>query len=142
MAASCAGLRLSQMDAKCPRWGGGPSLEVGKVRGSGAVGRNPWVRPVPEPVLVRRTVGGIGESSKSGPGAEGGGEAVLVMILREEVLVVGLGDGIAEVLEEDMLREARNGARSEKLRGGHTRSEKGGWLATSVVARGAVAEIR
>ena len=142
MTASCVGLRLSQMDARYPRWGGGPSLEVGKVRGIGAVGRNPGVRPVPEPRLARRSVGGIGERSKSGPGAEGGGEAVLVVILRTEVLVVGLGNGVAEVLEEDMLREARNGARGEKLRGGHTRSEKRRWLATSVVTRGAVAEIR
>ena len=114
------------MDARYPTWSGGPSLEVGKVRGSGAVGRNPGVQPVPEPVLDRMSVGGIGKRSKSGPGAEGGGEAVLEMILRAEVLVVGLGDGVAEVLEEDVLREARNGARGEKLRGGHTRSEKGG----------------
>ena len=136
MAASCARVRLSQMDAKCSRWGGGPSLKVGKVRGSGAAGRNPGVRPVPEPVLAQISVGAIGERSKSGPGAEGGGEAVLV------VLVVGLGNWVAEVLEEDMLREARNGARGEKLRGGRTQSVKGGWLATSVVTRGAVAEIR
>ena len=79
------------MDARYPRWGGGPSLEMGKVCGSGAVGRNPGVPPVPEPVMARRSVGGNGERSKSGPGAEGGGEAVLVVILGTEVLVVGMG---------------------------------------------------
>ena len=130
------------MGARYPRWGGGPSVVERKARGSGTVGRNPGVRPVPETVLARRSVGGIGERSKSGPGAEGGGEAVLVVILGAEVLVVGLGDGVAEVLEKDMLREARNEARDEKSRGRHTRSEKGGWLATSVVTRGTVAEIR
>ena len=41
-------------------------------------------------------------SHGSGPGAEGGDEAVLVVILGAEVLVVGLGDGVAEVLEEDI----------------------------------------
>ena len=131
--ACCAGSRLAHMGARCPRWGGGPSLEVGKVRGIAAVGRNPGVRPVPEPVLARRSVGGIDERSKSGPGAEGGGEVVLM---------VTLGDDVAEVLGEDMLREARNGARGEKSRGGGTRSVKGGLLATSVVTRGAVVEIR
>ena len=92
------------MGARCPRWDGGPSLEVGKVRGIGAVGRNPGLRPVLEPVLARRSVGGIGERPKSGPEAEGG----------EAVLVVILGDEVAEEVEEDMLREARNGARGEK----------------------------
>ena len=109
MAACCAGFRLSQMDAKCPRWGGGPSLEVGKARGSRAAGRSPGVRPVPEPVLARRFVAGIGERSRSGRGAEGGGEAVRVPVLR---------DVVAEVVEEDMLREARNGVRAENREGG------------------------
>ena len=116
-------------------------MVVRKARGSGTVGRNPGVRSVPEPVLARRSVGGIGERSRSGPGAEEGGEAVLVVILGAEVLVLGLGDGVAGA-EKDMLREAHNGARGEKSRGGDTRSVKGGWLATSVVTRGAVAEIR
>ena len=84
----------------------------------------------------------MGQRSKSGPGAEEGGEAVLVVIWGADVLVVGLGDGVAEVLEEVMLREARNGARGEKSQGGYARSVKGGWLATSVVTRGAAAEIR
>ena len=93
----------------------------------GAAGRSPGVRPVPEPVLARRSVEGIGERSRSGRGAEGGGEAVLVRVSGAEVLVLVLGDEVADVVEEDMLREARNGARSETLRGGHTRSVKGGW---------------
>ena len=41
-----------------------------------------------------------------------------------------------------MLREAREGAKGEKSQGGATRTMKGGWLATRVVTRGAVAEIR
>ena len=120
------------MDARCPRWGGGQLVMTREARGSGTVGRKPEVRPVLEPVLARRSVGAMGERSKSGPGAEGGGKAI----------VVGLGDGVAEVPGEDMLQEACNGARGEKSRGGCTRSVKGGWLATSVVTRGAVAEIR
>ena len=121
------------MDAKCPRWDRGPSLEMRKVRGNGAAGRSPGVRLVPEPVLARRSVAGIGERSRSGRGAEGGGEAVRVSVL---------GDVVAEVVEEDMLREARNGASGENSRGGRRRSVKGGRLATSIVTRGAVAEIR
>ena len=56
--------------------------------------------------------------------------------------MVTLRDEVAEVLREDMLREARNVAKGEKSRGGYTRSVKGGWLAPRVVTRGAVAEIR
>ena len=49
----------------------------------------------------------------------------------------------AEVVEEDMLREVRNGARGKKSRGGYIGSAvKGGWLAASVVTRGAVTGIR
>ena len=65
-----------------------------------------------------------------------------MVTLGAEVPVLGLGDDEAEVLEEDMLREARNGARGEKSRGGATRTVKGGWLATSVVTRRTAAEIR
>ena len=130
MAACCAGFKLSQMGAKCPRWGGGPSLAVEKARGSGAAGRNPGVRPVPEPVLSRMSVSGTGERSRGGRVAEGNDEAVLLFFLG------------SEEVEEDMPRETRNGARGEKSPGGHTRSVKGGWLATSVVTRGVVAEIR
>ena len=100
---------------------------------SGTVGRKPGVRPVLEPVVARRSVGAMGERSKRGPETEGRGEAVLVGIL---------GDEVAEVLGEDILREARHGARGEKSRGGYTRSVKRGWLATCVVTRWTVAEIR
>ena len=120
------------MVAKCPRWDGGPSAAVGKAGGSGAAGRSPGVRPVPEPVLPRVSVDGTGDKSRGGREAEGDSEAVLVPVLAK----------VAEVVEEDMLREARNGARGKKSRGGHIRSVKGGWLATSVVTRGVVAEIR
>ena len=74
------------MGARCPRWGGDPSVGVRKARGSGAAGRSPGVRPIPEPVLSRRSVEGIGERSRSGRGAEGGGEAVLVRVSGAEVL--------------------------------------------------------
>ena len=121
------------MGARCPRWGEGPSLMAREARGSGTVGRKPGVRPVLEPVVARRFVGAMGERSKSGPGAKGRGEAVLVVIL---------GDEVAEMLGEDMLREVRNGARGEKSRDGYTRSVKGGWLTTRVVTRAAVAKIR
>ena len=84
---------------------------------------------------------GIGERSRSGRGAEGGGEAVLVRVSGAGVLVLVLRDEVADEVQEDMLREARHGARGEKSQGGHTRSVKGGWLATSVVTRGSVAEI-
>ena len=131
------------MDARCPGWGRGPSMMSREARGSGTVGRKPRVRPVLEPVVARRSVGAMGERSKSRPGAKGRGEAVLVVVLEDEV---------AEVLGEDTLWEARNGARDETSRGGYTRSVKrgwlytrsvkGGWLATRIVTRGAFTEIR
>ena len=112
------------MGARYPRWGGGPSVVERKARGSGTVGRNPGVRPVAEPVLDRRSVGGIGERSRSGPGAGGGGEAVLVVILGAEVLMLDLGDGVAEVLEEDMLRGGSQWSKGKKTaRGAHTVGE-------------------
>ena len=87
-------------------------MAVGKARGSGAAGRSPGVRPVPEQVLPRMSVDGNGERSRGGRGAEGDCKAVLVLVLG------------AEAVEEDMLREARNGARGEKSRGGaHTVGE-------------------
>ena len=115
---------------------------IGKVCDSGAAGRSPGVRPVLNPVLALRTVEGVGERSRSGRGAEGAGEVVLVRVSGPEVVVLVLGNAVADVVGEDMLREARKGARGEKSRGRRTRSVKGGWLATSVVTRGAVAEIR
>ena len=138
--ACCSGLRLAQMDARCPRWGGGPVM-AREACGSGTVGRKPGMRPVLEPVVARRSVGAMGERSKSGPGAEGGGEAILVVTVAE-VPVLGLGDAMVDVVGEDMLLEARKGARGEKSRGGTTRTVKGGWLATCVVTRGVVAEVR
>ena len=127
------------MDARCPRWGGGPVMAM-EARGSGTVGRKPGVRPVLEPVLARRFVEAIGVKSRSGPEAEGGGEAVLVAALAE-VPVFVLGDAVVDEVVEDMLWEARKGARGEKSRGGATRTVKGGWLATRVRTRGVVAEI-
>ena len=71
----------------------------GSPRGIGTVGRNPGVRPVLEPVEARRSAGAIGERSRSGPGAEGGGEAILV-VAWAEVPVVGFGEAVVdEVLE-------------------------------------------
>ena len=76
------------------------------ARGSGAAGRNPQVRPVPEPELPRMSVEGTGEVSRGGHEAEGDGGAVLWSV--EE----------AEVVGKDILREARKGARGKKSRGG------------------------
>ena len=90
------------MGAMCPRWGGGPSVGVRKARGSGTAGRSAGMRPVPEPVLARRSVEGIGDWSRSGRGAEGGGEAVLVRVLEAEVLVLVFGDEMADVVGEDV----------------------------------------
>ena len=59
-----------------------------------------------------------------------------------EVPVLGLGDAVVDVVGEHMLREARKGARGGKSRGGATRTVKLWWLATRVVTRGEVAEIR
>ena len=114
ISACCVGFRLSQMGGKCPRWDRGPSVAVGKARGNWAAGRIPGVRPVPEPVLPRMSVDGPGDRSRGGWDAEGDDEAVLVRVMG------------AEVVEEDMLREARNGARDEKSRGGYIGSVKGG----------------
>ena len=112
-----------------------------EARGSGTLGRKPEVRPVLEPVVARMSVGAMCERSKSRPGAEGGGEAILVVTVAEAP-VLGLGDAMVDVVGEDMLLEARKGARGEISRGGATRTVKGGWLATCVVTRGAVADVR
>ena len=121
------GSRLFQKGARCPRWGGGPSVAVWKARGRKAAGRNPRVRPVPERDLPRMSVEGTGELSMGGREAEGDGEAVLLSVVE------------AEVVGEDMLREARKGARDKKSRGRYMGpAVKGGWLAASVVTRGVV----
>ena len=65
------------------------------------MGRKPGVRPVLEPVLARRSVGPIGERSRSGRGAEGGGEVILV-VAWTEVPVVGLGEAVVDQVVEDM----------------------------------------
>ena len=100
--------------------------------GSEEAGRNPRVRPVPELELARISVVGTGEVPRGGRVAEGDGEAVLLRVLA------------GEVVGEDMLREAREGARGEKSQGGHMwPAVNGGWLAVSVlVTRGVVAGIR
>ena len=52
------------------------------------------------------------------------------------------GEEVAEVVVEDMvLLEARRGARGVKTRGGITRTVKGGWSATCMVARRAGTEL-
>ena len=127
------------MDARYTRWGGGP-VTAREARGSGTVGRNPGVRPVLEPVEARKSAGAMDERFRSGPGAEGRGEAVPV-VAWADVPVVVLGDAVVDEVVEDMLWEARRGARSEKARGGATRTVKGGWSATRVVTRGAGAEV-
>ena len=103
-----------------------------KARGSGAAGRNPRVRPVPEPKLLRMFVECTGEVSRGGREAERDGEAVWLRVLERDML------------GEDMLQEARKGARGEESRAGHMGPVvKGGWLAASVlVTRGVVAGIR
>ena len=69
--------------------------------GCGESGRNPRMRPVPEPELARLSVVGTGEVLRDGRVAEGDGEAVLLRVLA------------GEVVGEDMLREARKKARGE-----------------------------
>ena len=130
--ACISGFRLSQTGARCRRWRGGPGVAAWKARGSGAAGRNPRVRPVSESELPRMSVESTGEVSRGGREAEGGDEAVLLRVLE------------GEVVGEDMLREARKGARGENSRGGPMGPVvKGGGLAASVlVTRGVVAGIR
>ena len=70
--------------------------------GSGESGRNPRVRPVPEPELARLSLVGTGEVPRDGRVADGDGEAVFLRVLAREVV----GEG--------MLREARKEARGEK----------------------------
>ena len=138
--ACCAWSKLAETDARCPRWGGGPSLAAREARGSGAVGRKPGVRPVLGPVVARRSVGPMGEKSRSGPEAEGGGESVLV-VASVAVPVFFVGDAVGNEVVDMPLREARKAARGVKSRGGATRTVKGGWSATRVVTRGAGEEL-
>ena len=112
-----------------------------KACGSGEAGRNPRVRPVPEPELSRISVDGTGEVSRGGREADGDGRVAMVSVGVGAVL---LGVLTVEVIQEDMLREARKGARGEKSRGGHMRpAVNGGCSAMSIlVKRGVVAAIR
>ena len=112
--------------------GGDPWVAAWKARGRGEAGRNPRVRPVPEPELLRMSVEGTGEASRGGREAEEDGVAVLLRVLE------------GEVVGGNMLQEARKGTRGEKSRGGHMGPVvKGGWLAASVlVIREVVAGIR
>ena len=56
------------------------------ARGSGAAGRDPRVRPVPESELPQMSVEGTGEVSRCGGEAEGDGEAVLLSVVEAEVV--------------------------------------------------------
>ena len=77
------------------------------------------------------SVEGTGEMSRGGREAGEDGEDVLLGVLE------------GEMVGEDMLREARKGARGEKSRGGYMGpAVKGGGLTASVVTRGVVAGIR
>ena len=104
---------MSQTDAQCSRWGGGPPLVARAVRGRGAVGRSPGVRPVLDPVMALRSVEPIGEKSRSGPEVEGGGDPVLVLTW-VAVPVFCLGDGAVDDVVDMVLREARKPARGVK----------------------------
>ena len=77
-------------------------------------------------------MGPMGEKSRSGPEAEGGGESVLVVALAA-VPVLFLGDAMVDEVVDMALREARKAARGVKSRGGATRTVKGGWSAPCVV---------
>ena len=82
----------------------------------------------------------MGGRSRSGPGAEGGGEAILAVACAE-VPMVFLGEVVVDKFLEDMLWETRREASGAKARGGATRTLKGGGLATRIVARGAGSEV-
>ena len=81
-----------------------PALKA--LGGRGESGRNPRVQPVPEPEMSRMTVDVTGEVPRGGCVAEGNGGATTVSVGVEAVL---LGILVAEVVREDMLREARKG---------------------------------
>ena len=112
-----------------------------KARGGrGEAGRNPRVRPVPEPEMSRIAVDVTGEVPRGRCVAKGDGGAATVSVGVEAVL---LGVLTVEVVREDMLREARKGATGEKSRGGHMGpAVNGGCSVMSVlVTRGVVAAI-
>ena len=103
--------------------------------------RSPRVRPVPEPETSQIAVDGTGEVLRGGCVAEGDGGAATVLSEGAEAVVLTVL--AAEVVREDMLREARKGARGEKSREGHMGpAAKRGCSDVSVsVTRGIVAAI-
>ena len=116
-----------------------PALKA--LGGRGESGRNSRVPPVPGPEISRIAVDATGEVLRGGCVAEGdGGTASVLSEGAEAVLLAVLA---VEVVREDMLREARKGARGEKSRGGHMGpAVKGGCSAMSVlVTRGVAAAI-
>ena len=164
-----SGARLSQTGARYRRWGAGPRVPTSKALGGrGELGRDPRVRPVPEPEMSRKAVDATGEVLRGGCVAERDGGAAMVlsadaeaglltflievvaevdggtaMVLSVDVEAVLLVVLAAEVVREDMLREARRGARGENSRGGHMEpTVTGGCSVMSVsVRRGIVAAI-
>ena len=116
-----------------------PALKA--LGGRGESGRNPRIRPLPEPEMSQKTVDATGEVLRGGCVAEGDGGAA--MVLSEGAEAVLLAVLAAVVVREDMLREAREGARGEKSRGGNLEpAVKGGCSAMSIlVTRGVVAAI-
>ena len=159
-----SGARLSQTGARCRRCvGGSASAYIEGFRWQVESGRNPRVRPVPEPEMSREAVDATGEVLRGGCVAvvDGGAamvfsmeaEAVLLrflaadgdaaMVLSMEAEAVLLGFLAAEVVREDMLREARKRAGGETFLGRHIEpAVKGGCSASSVlVTRGIVAAI-
>ena len=131
--------------------------------GRGESGLNPRVRPVPEPEMSRKAVDATGEVLRGGYVVEVDGGAAMVFSMEAEAVLLGflatdgdaamvlsmeaeavlLGFWAAEVVREDMLREARKGTGGEKLRERHIEpAVKGGCSASSVlVTRGIVAAI-
>ena len=93
-----------------------PALKA--LGGRGESGRNPRIRPLPEPEMSQKTVDAMhtGEVLRGGCVAEGDGGAA--MVLSEGAEAVLLAVLAAVVVREDMLREAREGARGENRKGG------------------------
>ena len=114
-----------------------PTLKA--LGGRGESGRNPRVRPVPEPEVSRKAVDATGEVLGGECVAEVDGGAAMVFSMEAEAVLLGflatyndaamvlsveaeavlLGFLATEVVRKDMLREARKGAEGEKSRGGH-----------------------
>ena len=107
-----------------------PALKA--LGGRGESGRNPRVRPVPEPEMSRIAVDGTDEVLRGGCVTEGDDGAATV--LSEGAEAVLLAVLVVEVVREDMLREARKGTRGKKSRGGRMGpAVKGGCSSMSVL---------